>query len=41
MSGSQPPATGSVWDLFRDRAALVREMTETVERNIAPHRPAA
>lgn len=41
IQGSLPPATGSVWELFRDRAALVREMTETIEQKIAPHRPAA
>lgn len=27
-----------VWDLFKDRAAIVQEMTARVEKNIAPHR---
>jgi Zn-dependent protease with chaperone function len=27
-----------VWDLFNDRAAVVREMMETVEKNVANHR---
>jgi tetratricopeptide (TPR) repeat protein len=32
------PATGVVWDLFTAREAIIREMTETVEKNIAAHR---
>ncbi len=32
------PSTGTVWDLFADRAAVQREMMETVEKNIATHR---
>lgn len=35
---SRPPSPGMVWDLFKDRAALVAEMLATVEKNIAAHR---
>ena len=32
---------GHVWDLFRDRDIITKEMMELVERNVAPHRPLA
>lgn len=34
----RPASTGAVWELFRDRDAIVREMMESVEKNVAPHR---
>ena len=35
---THPVATGYVWDLFKDPAAIQREMTEIVEKRIARHR---
>ncbi len=35
---SETSSTGLVWELFNERDALIREMVETVEKNIAPHR---
>jgi len=32
---SEPPISGMVWDLFKDRAALTKEMTAMVQTNIA------
>jgi Zn-dependent protease with chaperone function len=33
-SHSEPPATGMVWDLFKDKDGLTREMTLLVEQNL-------
>jgi hypothetical protein len=30
----EPPANGTVWELFADRAALTREMSQLVERRM-------
>ncbi len=42
ISSLPEPATaapgGYVWDLFKDRDAILKEMLSTVEKNIAPHR---
>ena len=32
-----PPLPGDVWDLFADKDALVKEMMETVQKNVAHH----
>jgi len=32
------PRQGEVWELFNDPEAIRREMVETVEKNLAPHR---
>jgi len=36
---NREPANGLVWDLFKDREAIVKEMMAKVEANVAPHRP--
>lgn len=35
---SHPASSGMVWDLFKDRQAIVTEMLASVEKNIARHR---
>lgn len=35
---TRPPAPGEVWDLFKDREAVIKEMTAKIEANIAAHR---
>jgi tetratricopeptide (TPR) repeat protein len=38
QASSRPPAPGLVWDLFKDRDAIMKEMVETIEKRIARHR---
>jgi hypothetical protein len=33
-SQTEPPLSGLVWDLFKDKAALTREMTETIQAQL-------
>ncbi len=33
-SKGEPPAYGTVWELFADREALTRDMSRLVERNL-------